>query len=123
MLLLYGGHTLFSVGFLGLFLPVLPTTVFWIGAAMCYAKCSPERFEKLLNRSDKGRVLAEYLEHGVIAQSAKRVAVAGMLLSMAVLLWLPIGLTAQLLGIAGILVGMLYVLTRRSERTPASSKS
>lgn len=108
------GHFLFCLGFIGVFLPVLPTTVFWIGAAMCYAKSSPERFQQLLNRADKGKVIEQFLEHGVISKPAKRVAVLGMLCAMAVLLWLQLSPVPQTIGLIGISIGMVYVLTRRS---------
>jgi len=40
-LLLGIGYLSFATGFVGMFLPLLPTTVFWIIVVICFAKSSP----------------------------------------------------------------------------------
>jgi len=113
-LYLLGGHLFFGVGFVGMFLPVLPTTVFWIVAAICYAKSSPERYQRLVERGRAGRAVKNYLDHGVISKRGKWMSIIGMSLS-ALLLWLlPIGDLATVLGLSGIGIGALFVLTRPS---------
>ena len=110
------GHLLFGLGLAGTVLPVLPTTVFWIGAAACYARSSPERYRRLLRNSRSGPVISDLLEHGVIARGVKHMAWTGMALAAFVLVVLPVSLTTELLGLTGIGVGALYVLGRPEQR-------
>jgi hypothetical protein len=59
-------------------------------------------------------VVRNYLDHGVISTRGKWMATIGMSLS-ALLLWLlPIGDLATALGLSGIGVGAVFVLTRPS---------
>ena len=112
LLYLLVGHLLFGLGAIGIFLPVMPTTVFWIGAAACYLRSSPDRYRELIARHHHGKTISNYLEHGVICRSGKKVAVVGMLLSSLVLLVLPIDPNIKLLSILGMALAATYVLTR-----------
>ncbi|NJK44701.1 MAG: DUF454 domain-containing protein [Pleurocapsa sp. SU_196_0] len=48
------------IGFIGAVLPVLPSTVFFIAAAACFARSSP-RFEAwVLNLPGVGKLVREY---------------------------------------------------------------
>ena len=109
---LLAGHLLFGLGVIGILLPVMPTTVFWIGAAACYLKSSPDHYRALIARHHSGKVIVTYLEPGVISHSAKKVAVVGMLLSSMVLLFLPIDTMAKLFSVLGMMIAAAYVLTR-----------
>lgn len=111
----FTGHLLFGIGIIGIVLPVLPTTVFWIGAAACYLKSSPENYHALVSRKRYGKTIARYLQHGVINHPEKQVALIGMLLSSIALLFLPIDNTAKLLSVLGIVIAAAYVLTRPSQ--------
>ena len=108
----FTGHLLFAVGIIGIFLPVMPTTVFWIGAAACYLKSSPENYHALVSRKRYGATIARFLEHGVINHAEKRIALIGMLFSLIALLFLPLGNIAKLFGVAGLAIAAAYVLTR-----------
>lgn len=122
-LYLIGGHLLLGLGFLGMVLPVLPTTVFWIGAAACYARSSPERYRRLISRGRTGRVIGEFLEHGVIAPEGKFAALTGMTVAALVLVGVPIGGTARLIGLIGLALGAGYVLTRPGRVTAPRPES
>jgi uncharacterized membrane protein YbaN (DUF454 family) len=111
-LYLIGGHLLLGLGFLGMALPVLPTTVFWIGAAACYAHSSPEQYRRLISRGRTGGVIRDFLEHGVIAPEGKLAATLGMTIAALVLLLAPLGGTARLIGLLGLALGAGYVLSR-----------
>ena len=71
MAYLIGGHVLLGLGFIGMVLPLMPTTVFWIVAAACYSKSSPARFRRLIGRGRTGRVIKDFLDHGVISARGK----------------------------------------------------
>jgi uncharacterized membrane protein YbaN (DUF454 family) len=80
-LLLLGGLVSFALGTAGIFLPLLPTTVFWLIALACFSRSCP-RFEHwMLNHPRYGRGLREYRDHGVIRPAGKRAALSAMLVS------------------------------------------
>jgi uncharacterized membrane protein YbaN (DUF454 family) len=58
-LLLIGGFVLLGIGILGMFLPLLPTTIFFILAAWCFARSS-ERFHHWLHHN---RLFGKYLRN------------------------------------------------------------
>ena len=118
---LWGGHLFLGMGFVGMLLPVMPTTVFWIIAATCYAKSSPERYYRLIGHGRTGQVIRNYLDHGVIPARGKWLATFSMSLSALILWLLPMNELAKVLGLLGLGVGAVFVLTRPGEAkiTPA----
>lgn len=110
--LLWCGHLLVGLGFIGILLPIMPTTVFWIGAALCYAKSSPERYQRLVGGQRSGKVIRNYLEHGVISNKGKWAATLGMSFS-ATLLWLaPLNEVVTLASLLVLAAAVTYVVTR-----------
>jgi uncharacterized membrane protein YbaN (DUF454 family) len=111
---LWSGHALVSLGFIGMLLPLLPTTVFWIGAAMCYARSSPKLYQQLIAHKRFGKSIQNYLEHGVISNKGKSAALLGMSFST-VLLWLsPLNVLVTLIGLFGLAMAAIYIVTRPS---------
>ena len=111
---LLAGHALTGLGFTGMLLPILPTTVFWIGAAICYAKSSPRLYKKLIRHKRFGKPIQLYIDHGVISRQGKSAALIGMSLS-ALLMWLaPINDYLTLAGLMALLLAAVYVVSRPS---------
>ncbi|MDO5059604.1 MAG: YbaN family protein, partial [Neisseria sp.] len=54
------GAIAFSLGVIGIFLPVLPTTPFILLAAACWAKASPRFHQWLLNHRYFGPMVADW---------------------------------------------------------------
>lgn len=77
------GGGLVAVGVLGIFLPLLPTTIFLLGAAACFGKSSPGAYRWLTTNRWFGRYLREYRE--------ERGATAGTKLFSIASLWIGIG--------------------------------
>lgn len=121
------GHALVAVGFVGAFLPVLPTTPFLILAAWAYSKGS-QRFEQwLLHHPVMGPPIRAWREHGVIPTRAKVISLFMMAISLTVAMsfptipwWGKVGSAATILG-AGIFVATRPSAPRvaRAEMTEA----
>lgn len=74
------GFVLVGVGVVGIFVPLLPSTIFFILAAWCFGRSSP-RFEKwLLNHPWFGPSLRNWRQHGSVSAGAKLSACLGMTL-------------------------------------------
>jgi len=59
-ILLISGTILLSIGILGMFLPLLPTTIFFILAAWCFARSSEKFYHWLHHNKFFGKYLSNY---------------------------------------------------------------
>ena len=75
---LMAGFVLLGLGIIGAFLPLMPTTIFVILAAGCFARSS-ERIESwLLNHKRFGPTIKAWRAEGAIPRRGKVLAVIGM---------------------------------------------
>lgn len=72
------GWALVALAAVGAVLPIMPTTIFLIGAAWAFGRSSPRLEAKLLNHPRFGPALRAWREHGAISRRAKLCACAGM---------------------------------------------
>ncbi|MDH3579029.1 MAG: YbaN family protein [Hyphomicrobiales bacterium] len=77
------GWVCVALGFIGVWLPLLPTTIFLIVACWAFARSSPALRQWLLGHPRFGPPLANWYDHGVISVRAKTSAVALMAASFA----------------------------------------
>lgn len=102
-----------GLGMVGAVLPLMPTTIFLILAAGCFARSSPRLEAWLLDHPKFGPTLRNWREHGAIAPRAKAMACGGMTLGYLLFL-----LTARphwplALLVAAVMAGCAaFVLTR-----------
>ncbi len=103
--LLASGWLLFGLGVIGLLLPVMPTTVFWIGAVWCWSRSAPHLSHRILSHPRFGQPVALFLEKGEMTRQGKRFALIGIALGYALLhlpgnpgwtVSLPVGLCLSL---------------------------
>jgi uncharacterized membrane protein YbaN (DUF454 family) len=85
LLLIAGGTLCVALGVLGIFLPLLPTTVFLLMGAACYARSSERFYQKLITNRWLGGYIRNHREGRGMKRRDKFVTVA--------LLWIGIGAT------------------------------
>lgn len=114
-LLFVFGWIFVGLGFVGAFLPILPTTPFLLLAGVCFSKSSPRFHAWLLQLPIAGQGMRDWQHHRVIRPRAKALCL-GMVILSVTLLWRseraprPVvwGTSAILLSVS------VFVLTRRS---------
>lgn len=116
------GILLLGIGAVGIVLPVLPTTIFWILAALCFARSDPKIRDWIYARPGVGPQVELFIEKGAMTRAGKRGALIGMSLAAALVTFLfysrPIILAA---GLGFIAIGALVVLTRATGEVSASA--
>nr|AMP55705.1 protein of unknown function (DUF454) [uncultured bacterium] len=107
-----GGYGFFSIGLLGIALPLLPTTIFWVVAAACFAKGCPAMARRIYDWPGFGPAVEAFLDQGVIGRRAKLSALAGIAFGSVVVALLPLPLAGRLITLAVMALSALYVVTR-----------
>lgn len=112
---LAAGVGLVGLALVGIVLPLMPATVFFILAAGCFARSSPRLEALILDHPRIGPMVRDWRERKAIPASTKAMAIGGMAGGYGVFWWAarpdwPLGL-----GVAALmLAGAAYVLTRPS---------
>lgn len=106
------GVLLFALGTLGIFLPLLPTTVFWLAAVACFSRSCPALADVILSHPRYGRPIRDFREHGVICRSGKRAALATMALSAVITVVATRSLVVSVLASAVLAMVAAYIATR-----------
>ncbi|CAN5192733.1 YbaN family protein [soil metagenome] len=124
-LLIFLGTLFVALGVLGMFLPLLPTTVFLLMAAYCYSHSS-ERFHTwLLNNRLCGSYIRNYKTGKGISIRQKVSTIAMLWASIGFSMWIIGGgfwLTLLLGGIAvGVTIHILWLKSFRAEETDADA--
>ena len=83
-LYLMAGLALTGIGILGAFLPLLPSTIFFILATFCFARSSPRLEAWLLQHKLFGPPVLAWRDHKAIPRKAKYLAFGGMALGFVI---------------------------------------
>jgi len=67
-----------GLAILGAFLPLLPTTVFFIAAAWCFAKSAPAWRRRVLDHPRFGPPIRSFVHHGMISRRSKVISIGGI---------------------------------------------
>lgn len=113
ILRLLGGLFL-ALGAIGIVLPVWPTTIFWIMAAVCFARSSPKTRDWIYSRPGIGQVVHDFVEFGKISRKSKIGALFGIALAALISGYTLRATTVPLYAtLATLAIVSTYVATRR----------
>lgn len=113
------GYGFFAIGLLGVVLPLLPTTIFWIVAAACFAKGCPAMARRIYGWPGFGPAVEGFLTQGIISRRAKISALVGKAVAVVLVLLTPLAAAAKLITVAVIALAAVYVVTRPERRFQA----
>ena len=106
-----------ALGIIGAFLPLMPTTIFLILAAGCFARSSPRLEAWLLGHPRFGPTLRAWRANGAISPRAKAMACTGIAAGYGVFWWgARPGLFLALSVGAAMAACAAYILSRPSPR-------
>lgn len=108
---LAAGFVSLGLAAIGAVLPVMPTTVFVILAAWCFARSSPALERRLLEHPRFGGHIVRWRQKGAISRKAKHAATAALVLSVAIELVL-VSPPWSLVAAAVVLVVGLWIWSR-----------
>lgn len=111
------GLVFVALGFIGALLPLMPTTIFLILAAGCFARSSPRLEAWLLDHPRFGPTLVAWRRDGAIPTRAKWFACSGIALGYALFLWSARpGLMVALIVGAAMAACALFIVSRPAPR-------
>lgn len=109
------GFAFFTLGGVGIVLPLLPTTIFWILAALCFAKSDPKIRDWIYARPGVGPQVELFVEQGQMTKAGKRGALFGMTLAAGILVFFfHTRLLVLAIGLGLIAIGAAVVLSRKT---------
>lgn len=120
-LYLGAGVVCVGLGLIGLAVPGMPTTIFLILAAGCFARSSPRLESWLLTHPKFGPPIVAWRESGAIPRRIKIIAIGSMLVSMAIVCLSPAPVWVDWLVATIIVASAAFVATRPEGRPPAKS--
>jgi uncharacterized membrane protein YbaN (DUF454 family) len=102
-----------GLGFVGVFLPLVPTTPFLLLALWCFARSSPAVHDWVVNHRLLGPYVRDWQRDGSIPLTAK---IAAIVMMTASLMWLALASNAPRVAVlataAVLLVVAVYIVTR-----------
>ena len=112
-LLLLLGFIFVGLGFIGIIVPGMPTTVFMILAAACFAKSSPKFEQWILDLPGIGRLVQDHRDGLGMPQKSKAIAITMMVLAVTLSIIFAITSTLVQILVGGVgIIGVWYVGVR-----------
>ena len=111
--LLLLGFIFVGLGFIGIIIPGMPTTVFMILAAACFAKSSPKFEQWILDLPGIGRLVRDHRDGLGMPQKSKAIAITMMVLAVTLSIFFAITSTLIQILVGGVgIIGVWYVGVR-----------
>jgi len=111
--LLLLGFIFVGLGFIGIIIPGMPTTVFMILAAACFAKSSPKFEQWILDLPGIGRLVQDHRDGLGMPQKSKAIAITMMVLAVTLSIIFAISSTVIQILVGGVgIIGVWYVGVR-----------
>ena len=116
-LLILLGSFFLGLGFLGIFIPGLPTTPFLLLAAGCYVRSSDRLYTWLLNHYIFGRHIQNFRENRSISLHSKIISLIAMwlMISLSVFVFIKNYWIRILIAILGVIGTIVILLIRTSK--------
>lgn len=119
-----GGWLCFGLGWLGIFLPGLPTTIFWILAALAFVRVNEKAYTMVISHKRFGPGVRLFVEEGKIRRRGKIISIVAMMTSASIgaLAMQPLWLKLTVIGAAALgslWVGLLPVPDEETENRKA----
>ncbi len=109
---LVAGLALVALGIIGVVVPGMPTTIFLILAAGCFARSSPRLENWLLTHPKFGPPIIAWRKTGAIPRRIKIIAIASMAISMTIVCLMPAPVWVDWLTATLLVASAAFVATR-----------
>jgi uncharacterized membrane protein YbaN (DUF454 family) len=119
IVLIFLGTVFVALGVIGMFLPLVPTTVFLLLAAFCYSRSSERCHTWLITNRWCGQYIKNYIDGVGMTVRDKATTISLLWVTLSVSMWLVsarLWLVALLAAVgAGVTVHLLWLKTRRDD--------
>lgn len=112
LLWLIAGWIALAIGFIGIYVPLLPTTPLLLLASFCFSRGSERLHNWLLNHEWFGPPIDEWNRHGAIAPKVKVLAVGMIVASIALSFVYSVPLYALTIQLVILTAVSVFILTR-----------
>jgi len=78
LILIALGWVFIALGVIGIFVPLMPSTIFFILAAWCFSRSSEKFYNRLINHPRVGKIVRDYYEKRGLPLKTKIVSITTM---------------------------------------------
>lgn len=109
VLIAAGGWVAFGLGWAGVFLPGLPTTIFWILAALAFLRVNRRMYQRITSHPRFGEAVRLFVEEGRISRRGKLISIVAMVIGGGGSTLIIRSLWVRLVVAAAVIAGCIWV--------------